>query len=107
MTVLEATTNPPQMRWASWADFAYEHQLRLENWDNTMAAEEKFPKPGFNVNVFQDRENQRVLPAMDARHFPEEGNKEREALARKSLRIVSWTEGESHVEEAAAKLTTS
>ncbi|KAJ6473784.1 hypothetical protein C8R45DRAFT_1103465 [Mycena sanguinolenta] len=94
MTVVEATTNPPQMRWASGVDFAYENQLRLENWDNTMATEDKVPKPGFNVNVFQDRENARVLPAMDARHFPEEGNEAREKLARKSLRIVSWTEDE-------------
>ncbi|KAJ7862810.1 hypothetical protein B0H14DRAFT_3863075 [Mycena olivaceomarginata] len=57
----------------------------------------KYPKKGFNINFFQERENERVVPALDARHFPEDYNVDREELAEKAMRIVSWTEDEMEV----------
>ncbi|KAJ7791886.1 hypothetical protein B0H14DRAFT_3890408 [Mycena olivaceomarginata] len=70
---------------------------RLENWDDDMASNGKYPKKGFNINFFQERENERVVPALDARHFPEDYNVDREELAEKAMRIVSWTEDEMAV----------
>jgi hypothetical protein len=93
LTVQDATSSSQTMKWTAWADYAYENQLRLENWDDDMASNGKYPKKGFNINFFQERENERVVPALDARHFPEDYNVDREELAEKAMRIVSWTEG--------------
>ncbi|KAJ7833842.1 hypothetical protein B0H14DRAFT_3710152 [Mycena olivaceomarginata] len=97
LTVQDATSSSQTMKWTAWADYAYENQLRLENWDDDMASNGKYPKKGFNINFFQERENERVVPALDARHFPEDYNVDREELAEKAMRIVSWTEDEMAV----------
>ncbi|KAJ7872676.1 hypothetical protein B0H14DRAFT_3131513 [Mycena olivaceomarginata] len=97
LTVQDATSSSQTMKWTAWADYAYENQLRLENWDDDMASNGKYPKKGFNINFFQERENERVVPALDARHFPEDDNTDREELAEKAMRIVSWTEDEMAV----------
>ncbi|KAJ7899544.1 hypothetical protein B0H14DRAFT_3779534 [Mycena olivaceomarginata] len=94
LTVQDATSSSQTMKWTAWADYAYD---RLENWDNDMALNGKYPKKGFNINFFQERENERVVPALDARHFPEDDNADREELAEKAMRIVSWTEDEMAV----------
>ncbi|KAJ7301709.1 hypothetical protein DFH08DRAFT_978549 [Mycena albidolilacea] len=83
LTVQDATSSSQTMKWTAWADYAYENQLRLENWDDDMASNGKYPKKGFNINFFQERENERVVPALDARHFPEDYNVDRENWQKK------------------------
>ncbi|KAJ7310979.1 hypothetical protein DFH08DRAFT_974136 [Mycena albidolilacea] len=49
------------------------------------------------LDILVERENECVVPALDARHFPEDYNVDREELAEKAMRIISWTEDEMAV----------
>ncbi|KAJ7195593.1 hypothetical protein B0H12DRAFT_1082170 [Mycena haematopus] len=94
MTVADATSTSQTMKWTAWTDYAYENQMQIENWDDEMAEANKIPRKGFTINFFQDREKKRLLPALDARHFPDEDDRARAKLAESSLRVVSWTDAE-------------
>ncbi|KAJ7108954.1 hypothetical protein C8R43DRAFT_1139885 [Mycena crocata] len=79
------------MKWAAWADYAFEKKLRLENWDDGMAAAGHIPKAGFKVTWFEKAELARVIPAMEARFGLPDADEED---AEDSMRVVSWSEEE-------------
>ncbi|KAJ6574193.1 hypothetical protein B0H19DRAFT_1063178 [Mycena capillaripes] len=64
----DAASAQVDMRWATWADYAYENRLHLENWDDAMAARDAWPKKGFALNKFTAEDVARIVPAMEARH---------------------------------------
>lgn len=97
------------MKWTSWADHAFEHKLRMENWDEAMAAAEQIPKKGFAMTTFSSEVLKRMLPPLEARfRVPnsdeadeEDSNTDAEDAGvdpEDSIRIVSWSEGASPVQ---------
>ncbi|KAJ7147939.1 hypothetical protein C8R43DRAFT_1129493 [Mycena crocata] len=79
------------MKWATWADYAYEKKLRLENWDDTMAAGGHIPKNGFRLTWFDTSDLARIMPALEARYGLPDAE---EGLGDDSIKVVSWTERE-------------
>lgn len=100
LTASEVLTTKIDVKWTNWSAWAYENQMRMENWDDEMATDGAFPKSGFKRTRFDTPQLKRVLPPMEARHgmpaTPEDDaddDEARELLAEKALRIVAWTEG--------------
>ncbi|KAJ7472818.1 hypothetical protein FB451DRAFT_1175527 [Mycena latifolia] len=98
LTVAEAATAALQIKWTTWEDYAFEHHVRLENWDNNMASRGAFPKSGFTLTKFSEKDLERILPGMERRHglppVKDEDEDERQELVDCALRIVPWTEVE-------------
>ncbi|KAJ7437708.1 hypothetical protein FB451DRAFT_1416690 [Mycena latifolia] len=98
LTVAKAATATPQIKWASWEDYAYEHHVRLENWDDDMASRGAFPKSGFTLTKFSEKDLECILPGMERRHglppVKDEDEDEHQELVDCALRIVPWTEAE-------------
>ncbi|KAF8194912.1 hypothetical protein K438DRAFT_1761190 [Mycena galopus ATCC 62051] len=80
------------MRWATWAVYGFDHEMRII-WDDEMALAGKYLKKGFTINCFEAAQNNCVIPTLDAKHFPTENDSDREELAQGALQIESWTEG--------------
>ncbi|KAJ7434011.1 hypothetical protein B0H11DRAFT_2258750 [Mycena galericulata] len=103
----EALSLPIQMKWSAWADMAWEHKVRIENWDVDMANRGHYPKKGFQIQHFSIKDLERLVPNLEARHGAppledeadneddeEERDEPDEPDAESSLRVVSWTEEE-------------
>ncbi|KAF8187994.1 hypothetical protein K438DRAFT_1972683 [Mycena galopus ATCC 62051] len=82
------------MKWAAWAEYGFDHEMRIINRDDEMAVAGKYPKKGFTINCFEAAQNNCVIPALDAKHFPTANDSDREELAQGALQIESWTEAE-------------
>ncbi|KAJ7495184.1 hypothetical protein FB451DRAFT_1163923 [Mycena latifolia] len=83
LTVAEVATAAPQIKWTTWEDYTFEHHA--------------FPKSGFTLTKFSEKDLERILPGMEQRHrlppVKDEDEDERQELVDCTLRIVPWTEG--------------
>ncbi|KAJ7127205.1 hypothetical protein C8R44DRAFT_733831 [Mycena epipterygia] len=109
MTAQQAASGLFAMKWASWDDYAFENQMRIENWNDNMAAQGHHPKRGFQVTSFADKDLAQIIPAMELRHgLPRNGDdsgneSDDEELRDQALRVVEWTADLS--DEMASSLT--
>ncbi|KAJ7083564.1 hypothetical protein C8R44DRAFT_753420 [Mycena epipterygia] len=109
MTAQQAASGLFAMKWASWDDYAFENQMRIENWNDNMAAQGHHPKRGFQVTSFADKDLAQIIPAMELRHrLPRNGDdsgneSDDEELCNQALRVVEWTADLS--DEMASSLT--
>ncbi|KAJ6487510.1 hypothetical protein DFH09DRAFT_1339386 [Mycena vulgaris] len=94
LTPEEAASSTQLMHWGTWGNFAFTNQLRIENWDDEMAARKHFPKSGFAVTAFAEKDLDRVKHALEVRHGRPPADDEDAEIAEKALRIVSWTDDE-------------
>jgi hypothetical protein len=80
------------MSW-TWADHAFAKQLRIENWPDSMAADGRFPKQGFQQTAFSTSDLKEIIPPLEkAQGNPKYADDSR-VKVEKCLRVVEWTEG--------------
>lgn len=106
LTPEEAASSTQLMHWGTWGNFAFTNQLRIENWDDEMAARKHFPKSGFAVTAFAEKDLDRVKHALEVRHGRPPADDEDAEIAEKALRIVSWTDGMGYSVHMFSALTT-
>lgn len=86
-----------KMSW-KWANEAYQHQLRIENWPS--ALRDTFPGPGFTLALITEKDNEkegkraRTGAVRDMRDAMQAAYQDSDSDA-EYPRIVSWTEGTS------------
>ncbi|KAJ7939221.1 hypothetical protein B0H13DRAFT_2300973 [Mycena leptocephala] len=61
LSVREASSTTLEMKSMSWEEYGFKHNLRIENWDDTMAGRGVWPKKGFNMTKFTIADAHRVV----------------------------------------------
>jgi hypothetical protein len=81
-----------QMSW-TWADHAFAKQVRIENWPDSMAADRRFPKQGFQQTAFSTSDLKEIIPPLEKAQGNPKYTNNSAVKVEKCLRVVEWTEG--------------
>ncbi|KAJ7816404.1 hypothetical protein B0H13DRAFT_1923596 [Mycena leptocephala] len=82
------------------ADHAFAKQVRIENWPDSMAADGRFPKQGFQQTAFSTSDLKEIIPPLEKAQGNPKYEDDSTVKVEKCLRVMEWTEDERNLPQA-------